>query len=298
MPLSPRILFAGGCHVVGYPVGKELSFATIAVRSISFSGAEAAEAVGYVNLRSGPRLAEVCRGQGVEFLVLQLGHYELMPNFSKIFRGRKNTNGLSTKECVLYPETQPDPDAFYQSGIGKRLTVARRIALASMLTALGQKNRIFDPAFIATSLDSFLSSLQPLKLRAIFLLSPFSCPDPVSRACRREAEPIFASAAMKHGCIYVDSFGLLESYEPGKAFRANFADLFHLSRVGHERVGRLLGESLKVVMGQMEPGEPVLTSYSPLKAGARRREAAAAELCARSGRHCGLPGSPVARARS
>lgn len=105
---------------------------------------------------------------------------------------------------------------------------------------------------MAGSLDSILSSLEPLALSNVLLISPFSCPDPLTRAGRRVAARIFEREASKHGCVFVDAFGMLESYGRGKAFLSNFADQYHLSRLGHERVGRLLGEHLKSAIEEIE----------------------------------------------
>jgi hypothetical protein len=126
----------------------------------------------------------------------------------------------------------------------------RRILAAGLIIGLGRERKMFDPAAMAASLDSILASLKKLPLRGIVLMGPFSAPDPVRRYFRQNAVPIFEAAANKHGCRFVDVFSVLESYPKGKAFRSNFADAQHLSVLGHQRVGGLVGAALAELLGQ------------------------------------------------
>lgn len=255
--MTPRILFAGGCHVLGFPVGAEYSFASIALQSIQRERGDAAipNVLGHLNFHSCPVLVDACCKQRTEFLVLQLGHYEIVPGLRKIL-GLRGTR----KQCSCVPQAAPyiqDPGKLYHPTFQTWLYSTRRKALTHMLMALGAGERIFNSASIAASLDSILSALKLLPLRSVLLLSPFACLDPVAHSFRRDANLIFASAAREYGCIYIDTFGMLESYGKGKAFHANFADLSHLSRLGHERVGRLVGENLRCAVEREMPNQPL-----------------------------------------
>jgi len=243
---SPRILFAGGCHVNGFPVGAEHSLSSVALRWLGHPEAEKPIAFAYITLKSGRLLTEACREQQAEFLVLQVGNYETMPRFGKIL-GIRGSSGSSSISSYSVPFA-PDPKMQYKPTVRSRLLDARRMALAALLTAMGKKRKIFDEAAMAARLDSVLKGLRDLPLKGIVLLSPFSCPDRLTRACRRRAAPIFAAAAKKFGCIFVDAFNELEGYPRGEAYRANFADECHLGRLGHERVGRMVGEALRAAM--------------------------------------------------
>lgn len=250
-----RILFAGGCHVLGYPVGEEHSFPAVALRSLAHHEPQAPSLLGYISLRSGPLLVDICRQQEPEFLVLQLGNYETMPVFRKILQKafhlrRNHQHGSSITASNRF--VQAEPEKLYQTTFRTRFLASRRVVSAHLLAAMGQRQRVFDPSAVAASLDSILSSLQPLSLRRVFLLSPFFCPEPVVRACRLQARPIFEAAARKHGCVYIDAFGMLESSGRGKGILANFADAIHLSRLGHERVGLMVGEKMRDALAQMK----------------------------------------------
>lgn len=247
MPKPAKILFAGGCHLSGFPVGAELSLVTVALRSIGHPAASDPAVLGHLTLRSSHLLVKACREQQAEILVLQVGHYETMPQFGKILRiGYKAGSG--TTHSVPF---SAEPDKEYVSSIGTRLIYVRRLVMARALAQVGQGNRVFNPARLAASLDEMLLSLKALPLRQIILLSPFSCPDPLTRECRSLAAPIFDNAANKHGCTFLDVYGLLESFPSGKAFLSNFADPCHLSRIGHQRVGLLVGNSLRLALERL-----------------------------------------------
>jgi len=240
------VLFAGGCHVDGFPVGADLSISAVALRSIDHPAATAPESLVYMNLRTGPKLAEACRERQTEILVLQLGHYETLPRFEKLLRIRRyRSDGFSMAD----PETYiPAPGRRYQPTLKARSIQARRLALAAAFRAVGLGNRVFDLAAMVAGLDSIFANLAPLGLRAILLLSPFPCPDPLSHSLRRRAAPVFAQAAQRHGCVYVDAFTMLEAFPAGPTFNANFADAEHLSRDGHQGVGVLIGQHLRRVI--------------------------------------------------
>ena len=144
-----------------------------------------------------------------------------------------------------------------------------RIVAAGTIIALGRKRRMFDPEAIAFSLDSILFSLKELPLRGIVLAGPFSAPDPITRFFRRMAVPISEAAAKKHACTFVDVCSLLESYPKGKNFNANFADPLHLSVLGHQRVGVLVGAALKRVMEHSTATEDEPVMAAPIKEVAR-----------------------------
>ena len=236
--------------MLGFPVGEEYSFSTVALCSFLPNETEAPNLLGYINLRSGLSIADVCRQQKIEILVLQLGHYETMPKLRKIFKTIFHLhNNRRQKACIVDScNFVPEPNKHYQRGLYSRFLHIRRIICAYLLVAIGQRRRMFDPTAAAASLDSILSSLKPLHLGRVFLLSPFSCDEPVVRACRLQAIPIFIDAAKKHGCVYIDAFGMLESYGKGKDFLANFSDSIHLSRLGHQRVGLMVGKSMCVAL--------------------------------------------------
>ena len=243
MPEAPRILFAGGCHLNGYPVGAEHSLSSVALRSIGHPGAGSPDTLAYVTLRSGRLLVEACRERHADYLVLQIGNYETLPRFEKIFHLRHSSGFSSgTTHSVAF---QANPEMQFRATWTTRMVDARRMALAGAFRALGRGDAICNIPAIAPALDGLLTSFRNSPMKGILLLSPFSCPEPLTRDCRRRAEPLFAAAAGEHGCLYVDVFNSLESFGRGPAYEANFADPSHLSRRGHAYVGQLVGQSLR-----------------------------------------------------
>jgi hypothetical protein len=246
---SPSILFAGGCHVKGFPVGPEHSLARVALRSIGHPRSEDPDVLVYLNLRAGPALEQACRDRNTEILVLQLGHYETLPKLKRMFHlgpvSGLGSSSSSSSSPRLIREPTPDPSAHFELMVGERLVFARRLALGAAFRAVGLSHRVFNVPAVESALDVLLSGLSALPLKAILLLSPFSCPDPLTRSSRRLAEGIFAQAARNHGCVFVNTFELLESCAQGEPFFDNFADANHLSRFGHQRVGRLVGDALR-----------------------------------------------------
>lgn len=242
---SSRVLFVGGCHMNGFPVGEEYAFTHVALGCLPQSGETSLDVLPLFNLRSGPKILAACRELKPDAIVLQLGHYEAP-------KPLKKTMGLSEKKKERSEGTnegwQPQPSLQYRPTLFLTPIELRRIVAAGMIIAMGRKKRMFDPAAIADSLDSILLSLRDLPLRGIVLVGPFSTPDPLTRYCRRRVVPIFEAAAKKHGCTFVNVFSFLESFPKGKAFRANFADYEHLSVLGQQRVGALVGAALKRVL--------------------------------------------------
>ncbi len=265
MSPTSRILFAGGCMVTGYPVGEEISLARIALRSLGRRAAELPRILPYVNLHSGARLLEACREQETEFLILQLGHYETVRPFRKILFGTSHgtrASGINTAVPFV-----ARPHGHYQATLRAQFLNIRRLLLAWALAALGQKKRAFDATSAGALLESILAGLDALPLRAVLLLSPFSCPDPVARAYRRELLPIFEAAAQRHNCIYVNVFGMQEACRQRNDYFNNFADQFHLSRLGHQRVGMLVGQSLRRAIRELNPDYlPTIAHWPPLPA--------------------------------
>jgi len=270
---NPGILFAGGCHLNGFPVGAENSLARVALRYLRHPDAENPCVLSYFNLHSTSPLIEALRHQQPDFLVLQVGNYESLPKFEKVlgFRSSSSLSSFSFSSFSFSSSGSHSPNARlfvsnpgmqYRPTLATRLIYARRLLLTTLFSALGQRTRIFNPAALADSLDSVLSSLHQFPLKGILLLSPFPCPDPLTHACRRRAAKIFAAAAQKHGCLLVDTFNLFEALGRGKKFQVNFADPSHLSRLGHDRVGLLLGESLARAIAAAQP-QPIGPANPP-----------------------------------
>jgi hypothetical protein len=250
----------------GFPVGEEYAFTHVTLGCLPNSGETSLNVLPLFNLRSGPKILAACRELKPDAVVLQLGHYEAPKPLKKTL-GLSGKKKDSIKRAI--EDSRPRPEMRYRPALFMTPIELRRIAAAGMIVALGKKRKMFDPAAIADSLDSILLSLKDLPLRGIVLVGPFSTPDPLTRFCRREVVPIFEAAAEKYGCTFVDTFSFLESFPNGEAFGANFADYEHLSVLGHQRVGVLVGAALKKVMEQSTATEAEPVIAAPIKEVAR-----------------------------
>lgn len=263
---SSRILFVGGCHINGFPVGEGYAFTHVALECLFEHGENTPHTLPLFNLRSGPQILAACRELKPDVIVLQLGHYEAPASLQKSMGGK---HSKEPSFQALGGNGQSRAERRYRACPTTMFAELERIVAAGTIIALGRKRRMFDPEAIAFSLDSILLSLKELPLRGIVLAGPFSAPDPITRFFRRMAVPIFEAAAKKHACTFVDVFSLLESYPKGKNFNANFADPLHLSVLGHQRVGVLVGAALKRVMEHSTATEDEPVMAAPIKEVAR-----------------------------
>ncbi len=238
----------------------------VALRCLSEPGESSSYVLPLFNLRSGPQILAACQELKPDAVVLQLGHYEAPAPLQKSLGLRCSKKSHTQDRGSV---GQSHPEMRYQHTLSTVFAQLRRIVAAGMIVAVGRKRKMFNAAAIADYLDSILLSLKELPLRGVVLVGPFSAPDPVARFFRRRAVPIFEAAAKKHDCTFVDVFSLLESYPKGEAFRANFADTQHLSVLGHQRVGVLVGAALKRVMEQSTATEAEPVMVTPIKDVAR-----------------------------
>src|ERR1700712_1775201 len=84
-----RVLVAGGCHVVGYPIGEKHSFVNVTKQILALGGICCEmDAMGRTPVTRRDQLVERLKAQRPDILVLQLGNYETNITFQKYFRKR------------------------------------------------------------------------------------------------------------------------------------------------------------------------------------------------------------------
>lgn len=75
-----KILFAGGCHVTGYPVGAEFGFPKVALDFLENNGIHGdMKSLGPLPISHPERLVDLCNDYKPDVLVLQIGNYETTP---------------------------------------------------------------------------------------------------------------------------------------------------------------------------------------------------------------------------
>ena len=93
-----KILFAGGCHVVGYPAGKSYAFPAVVGSELFKAGVQSdIECVGYLPLHHSAKITEACRRIRPDILVLQVTNYELGNELSEFIRSRLGLRVKSKK---------------------------------------------------------------------------------------------------------------------------------------------------------------------------------------------------------
>lgn len=233
-----RVMFAGGCHVEGFPIGREHAFPEVTVRELQKQLPCVARCAPQVNLSTAPLLVRECTRFRPDVLVLQLGHYESAIWVTK--RARKLLSRSWPREAGA---SSVETSSHSSKGASRRLWRARsvvRYAGDKLLGVLGQP--AYPLSAFAPALGALLREIRRLGISRTYLLCPFPCLDYATRLRRRAIGPCFPAEAEKHGCRYVDVSDELEG-SPGSRWSL-FADPFHLGVEGHRRIGVKLARAI------------------------------------------------------
>lgn len=238
MPL--RMLFAGGCHVTGYPLMPEDAFPRIATEWLERRRLCETRCIPHVTLNKANIVAEACRGFHPEILVLQLGHYEsglwVKKRARKLFRRRKRGE-ITTTESEPISITSP------RQPISRVRSMFRSIA-DRLLTLAGSPS--YPLSALESDLDCFLKQVHAISIPYVFLLSPFPCADPDVRKRRRAMYSSFAELSKQYGFAYVD---VTADLDPAMLKTSLYADAFHLGCEGHKTVGLRLAGAIRDRLG-------------------------------------------------
>lgn len=191
-PESATILFAGGCHIIGYPIGEDRSFPAIIRMRLRQEGAKVeVGTLPYLKLPHRRRLTAKCKELRPDVLVLQLGHAELNQQLTKYIQ---RLWGLSNRrsESEIPAKSVRSPLGFYIKGCVKRLIDG----------CLGHP--LADFAQIETLWRSLFKDIQNLHIPAVVVLSPLPCADLTAMFYRRRVLPLFRRLASEYGCEFID----------------------------------------------------------------------------------------------
>ncbi|MCX6595118.1 MAG: hypothetical protein NTV70_01975 [Acidobacteria bacterium] len=240
------ILFAGGCHVVGYPFGPSFSFATLTVQVLRERGHDLNELatlpylpLGHANQLTGP----VARHQ-VHTLVLQIGHYETTLEYliPKRFPSRQNSSE-KVQAHISVGESQSPFGSL--PGTVAWLIRNRLKYMADQLTG----SYCLDTHSFQKQLQSFLGMVSGLAIPRTILLSPLPCDDLTLMSYRRKVNPMYAREAVANGFDYVD---LLEDLWPTGTPRVKMHhDGAHLSKESHAAIACRICQHLTATMPQV-----------------------------------------------
>ena len=244
IPSEPvKILFAGGCHVVGYPMGEAESFPAVVERRLSAIGlAPRIQSVGYLKLSHRRRLLEGLKGAVPDILVLQFGNPELNKSLSEYLLSRLHVR----RKAAAGPDSGEsnrlsDPESFVSSG-----SYLWNTGKALLDACLGHPLIDFD--HIAGLWDRLLSELKTCPVRRTVLLSPFPCPDPLVMHYRRRGSACFREAANRWNCDFIDVVDAIPIGRREAFSRDYYRDVFHLGASGQEAVGDAVAIHLEAIL--------------------------------------------------
>jgi len=231
-----QVLFAGGCHTIGYPVGEQFSFPTVTRQCLAQRGVSiAVERLPYVKLTHREKLIDKCRQVNPDVLVLQLGHLELhQPLWSYLWAVIRRKAPPRPKA----PSGTPQP--YRTTQLGFRLKYKLKGVLDRLLG-----HPLVDLPKFDRQLSALAESVAPLGIPVVVLLTPLRCADPTGMYYRLAVRRIYRRIAAEHGFLFLDM--LDGTPDPGTClFGAEqyYFDPMHLAAEGQRTVGEALAASL------------------------------------------------------
>ncbi len=241
-----RILFAGGCHVLGYPLGEDASFPDVVKRRLRRYGTLAElHRLPYMKLTHAAKLQAACAACRPDVLVLQLGHFELSRPLSQYLRSLLRFDRAGAAKSGAEPP-------------------ARLVRHAHIFRAKAGMKRAFDWVLghplvdfvrFEAQLNALLAQTQRWAPPAVVLLSPLPCADPLSMYYRRHAASIMQQSAHTYGLQFLNLISLL----PDLSFGAeeNYYDAIHLGGRGHNPIGEAVSECIAATLS-LSDAQPAL----------------------------------------
>lgn len=241
-----RILFAGGCHVEGFPVGQENSFPVIAAEILRRHGWIAeVETVSYIALHHPGKVAGAIEGMRPDVLVMQVGHFEQGPirvrDLILSREGKKDTkpraeNPSSRRPGTLLPESYP--------ALGLRLKAILRWPLEPWIRKESERRLGFGRKF-----RPFCDAIAEVWNGPCLLLSPLPAACPTVMRLRQSCLEKYREAAASRGWGFLDVLTAPPRWNGRRLGLAEFhADGSHLGRQGQKWLGERVGEALLRVL--------------------------------------------------
>ena len=236
-PYPVRILYAGGCHIVGYPVGPEHAFPLVVARQLEASGiASESHLLPYVALHQFKKAIEACGRFRPDILVLQLGNYELGSELGQYL--------LSRLGCKRKRKSSSSSAG---GPIANRPRYSTRARVKQWIDqCLGHP--LVDFPVVSARFEEFLAATAHSGCQVV-LTTPTPCADATARYYRLRALPILEAAAARHNCLYVDLMALGCAVKQQSLGRdLFFADAIHLGIAGQAAVGQALAVHIRKVV--------------------------------------------------
>jgi len=244
--LRGQILFAGGCHVNGYPVGEDSSFSELTAQALGFGCLR----IGPIGLANTTRLFEYLNNNPrPEIAVLQFGNYEVPRPLAKHARAVFDaafagihvphlSHSTSKRPWLSFP-----PEHVFTPTPSWRSRVLLKQAYATLAQHLHPP--LFDANAVRLSLRTLLTQLATFNIPRTVVLSPLPCADHMARSFRIAAAPIFREESAAAGLLYLDTASAL-GYRARRTRRSFeiYADERHLNLDGHLLLAHALTDIL------------------------------------------------------
>ena len=248
-PEPSTILFAGGCHVLGFPVGEENSFPTLVQRQLSSDGVcSRVELLPYLLIRQHGRLIEKCRETRPDVLVLQLGHFELSRRISIHVRSMCGLSGTS-------PNSK---DSMIQAAVGDSIALFHLKSRIKWAVDCCLGHPLVDFQSLETLWEQLFERLSECHVPTIVLMSPLPCADPTAMYYRKRALPLFERMARQHRAEFVDL--LSTPRKPQRHYGADYLyyDAVHLGIPGQHAAAAVLAPRLRSILEGLPAPSKVL----------------------------------------
>jgi lysophospholipase L1-like esterase len=255
MDSSLTFLFAGGCHVAGYPVGEQYAFPVLVREELNRCGIPVdVRQLAYVRLPHRRKIAAACKEVRPDVLFLQLGHPELNQRLST--RLRSLVGLCDSRECH---------DGMPMAGIIRHPVLFYCRAAAKYLIDACLGHRLVDLARLESLLERLLSGLRGRDCPEIVVLSPMPCADPSMMYYRRKALPVFERVARANGCRFLDILSVTpRSRRPRFGPEHFFSDAVHLAAEGQRAIAHAVSGFVRQELIQSGPSARFRAPVEPL----------------------------------
>jgi hypothetical protein len=245
-----KMLFAGGCHIFGHPLGEAYSFTAVAASRLS-DVADVQIETFRVGLKRSASILEVLKRERFDVLVVQLGNFECPVGVQRHFRqwlGRpkKSRSARDLARDSSSAKLALDPEMVFAPTLRWHIASLARSLYDRVATVL--RHPLFEPEPFRVALRELLQQVAALDLPCVIAIAPLPCADRAFLRHRRHGGAVMRQEAEAAGVLYLDSVKALNG-PGGRIEDAMYAETAHLSREGQ----RVLGEALAALVEKQLP---------------------------------------------
>lgn len=231
-----KILVIGGCHTVGYPMGKEFGFPlqlSVLLYEKNIDHELAIEP--YLTLNKPGRLREALTKHKPDILLLQCGHYEfIVESFIRRLLKKKQSRSSDNKTPSLERKNTSQaafrPDPRYQL-----LQLIKQIG--NLLVGYSLLNK----TFWKEKTNQFFSVIKEENINSVFILEPFHTQNKITNRYRSIGAGILKRTADHFGYSYLNGINQRIRQKLGKNFTIDEA---HLNVEAHSIVADTISRKL------------------------------------------------------